>query len=299
MKLYSFLRNNNNIIKTIPISSKQYFSPNPTPIKPTNRKLIPGVELGLPLNLFQFILTYLHFGYNIINPSLVTLQFLIGVYTYGKDRFNDALEAESLDLEFPKEKTDLYNYIINNKNYLQNIYDFTYYLILLLLSFNLHYDNIYNLESSSIIFSSTFLLLESTNYYKIFKESFGYLKGIYVGSMWTLSTVILPSILYTNNFDILYYPQHYLPLFFLIFSTSTLLDSKDIEEDKANNISTIPVIIGEKYSKLLCNISLSISSLILVNNEINQLNPQNNNYINFVLNLLIVFMNFSLIFNSS
>ena len=50
--------------------------------------------------------------------------------------------------------------------------------------------------------------------------------------MWTLSAVILPCVLYENDFSILKYPLDYLPCFLNILASSNLADVKDIEEDK-------------------------------------------------------------------
>ena len=41
------------------------------------------------------------------------LQFLIGYYTYGKDRFKDALEYESQNYE--TRKKGLYDFLLKNK----------------------------------------------------------------------------------------------------------------------------------------------------------------------------------------
>ena len=51
---------------------------------------IVGVDVGIPLNIFQNIFTNLHYGNDITTLKIVGLQFLIGYYTYGKDRYNDA-----------------------------------------------------------------------------------------------------------------------------------------------------------------------------------------------------------------
>ena len=60
--------------------------------------------------------------------------------------------------------------------------------------------------------------------------------------MW-VSTIILPCVIYENNFNIDDY-QVYLPAFFSLVSSSNLADIKDIEEDKINNVNTIPVLYG-------------------------------------------------------
>ena len=52
------------------------------------------------------------------------------------------------------------------------------------------------------------------------------------------------------NYEIFNYPLDYLPCFLTLFATSNYADIKDIQEDKMNNITTIPVAIGEKNSNI-------------------------------------------------
>ena len=61
----------------------------------------------------------------------------------------------------------------------------------------------------------------------------------------TLGSVILP-LMYDHNYTILNYPLDYLPSIFLLLASSSLLDIKDIDEDKKNNIETIAVMFGKK-----------------------------------------------------
>ena len=48
-------------------------------------KYTKGIEIGIPLNIYQNIFTHNHYGKEIMNPGLISLQFLLGYYTYGKD----------------------------------------------------------------------------------------------------------------------------------------------------------------------------------------------------------------------
>ena len=67
-----------------------------------NPKIIPkmmllesgGGELGIPLNIFSNIYTNLHYGYDITTVNSILIQFLLGYYVYGIDRFKDAEEFE-------------------------------------------------------------------------------------------------------------------------------------------------------------------------------------------------------------
>ena len=71
-----------------------------SPIRGVNRNLITtmnipplnGLDIGIPLNIIDNVFTNLHYGEDITTPKVILLQFLIGYYTYGKDRYKDALE---------------------------------------------------------------------------------------------------------------------------------------------------------------------------------------------------------------
>ena len=89
--------------------------------------------------------------------------------------------------------------------------------------------------------------------------------------MWTFSTLILPCVLIDNNYSILNSPLDYIPEILILFATSNLADIDDYEEDKQNNIGTIPVKYGKKNALGVTLLSLSIASLLF------GLNP---NYIN-------------------
>lgn len=52
---------------------------NTTMIAPLEK--IPGLGLGIPLNIFQLGFTSLYHNENIITPDLVFLQFMIEVFT--------------------------------------------------------------------------------------------------------------------------------------------------------------------------------------------------------------------------
>ena len=91
--------------------------------------------------------------------------------------------------------------------------------------------------------------------------------------MWTLSTVILPCFLHDHNLSILQSPLDYVPCILTLFSTSTLLDLKDIEEDKQNNIETIPVKYGVENTSYLSLALLGLSSLLVGLNHNYLLNP--------------------------
>ena len=85
--------------------------------------------------------------------------------------------------------------------------------------------------------------------------------------MWTLATICLPCIMHDHNYEIFNYPFDYLPCFFTLFATSNYADIKDIQEDKMNNITTIPVAIGEKNSNIISMLTLLFSTVIFGLND--------------------------------
>ena len=92
--------------------------------------LFTGFDIGIPLNIFSNIFTNLHYGYDITTPKSVLIQFLLGYYTYGKDRYSDALEYIAEPLEYNSTKQELYNFIYNNRdNYNLEFYSNSIYFI--------------------------------------------------------------------------------------------------------------------------------------------------------------------------
>ena len=215
-----------------------------------------GSSIGVPLNILQYIFTYTYFNENIVNRELFILQIAIGIFTYGTDRFLDALDyTDNLNNNhiYSQDKIDYYNYLIKN----------TYFNIFIIFSSFIYINNIIkdNIETHPFIYA-----ISSTLFYRNFKENFGEFKSLYIAIFWTLGAVILPCVLYENNYEILYHPTIYMPNFFLMFASSNALDIKDIDEDKNNNIYTLPVIIGKKNTLLLNNLSYIIAFSIYFTN---------------------------------
>ena len=103
-------------------------------------------------------------------------------------------------------------------------------------------------------------------FYRDFKKNFGELKPLYIAVFWTLGCVILPCVIHDNNYEILYHPNIYLPNFCVMFASSNVLDIKDIEEDKQENIKTLAVLLGEDNTNLLSNTCNVIGFLIYLTN---------------------------------
>ena len=53
-----------------------------------------------------------------------------------------------------------------------------------------------------------------------------------------------------------------------MFASSNLIDIKDIEEDKEENINTIPVLFGENFTICLSHFSILIGLLLFNYNDL-------------------------------
>uniref|UniRef100_A0A6C0KNL6 UbiA prenyltransferase family protein n=1 Tax=viral metagenome TaxID=1070528 RepID=A0A6C0KNL6_9ZZZZ len=226
-----------------PIFNKKRIYMNTNPI-------LNGLDIGIPLNIISDVFTYNHYGYDITNIKVFILQFLIGYYTYGKDRYKDALEYEQFPVETNKQ--DLYNSILQNKNTYKVSFDTTFYVILAFLFSSI---DIYN--ALPIIF-----LLCSTEYYKELKQYNAIYKPFYVSLMWTFTTIILPCVIHDQNYEVLYHVDHYISCALLLFASTNLADIKDVNEDKMNEIQTFPVQFGEENTMKIVFACLALSSLL-------------------------------------
>jgi len=220
--------------------------------------LFTGFDIGIPLNIFSNIFTNLHYGYDITTPKSVFIQFLLGYYTYGKDRYSDALEYNASPYNTTKE--DLYNFIYTNRDNYNITLSLSFIAIIYILLTTVS-------DTEQIIYNLPFIPLFYLNgEYKSFKPVLGEYKAIYIGIMWCLASLVLPCVLYEHNYNIIYYPLDYVPCILTLFATSNLADNRDIDEDTSNGIMTIPVKYGITYSNIISFIALVISSLTLIEN---------------------------------
>lgn len=224
--------------------------------KPSNNlKMVnpfPGSDIGIPLNIFQNIYTNIHYGFDITTTKTVLLQFLIGYYTYGNDRFKDALDYKKIEFTTTDNKKNLYKYILDNEDFIKNSLEITLGIVLLIL-----------ITDQNFLINLPFIfLLISTENYKEIKQKNGLLKPFYISALWTTCCLILPCVLHDHDYSILKYPLDYLPCALTLFSLSTTLDIKDIDEDKENGIETIPVKYGKYNSAYISLFTLALSSLL-------------------------------------
>ena len=262
--LYNNNNNNNNIIlntnfnndtSSYNVELNTFYNP------------IIGSNIGIPLNIIQYIFTNIYYDYNIINFELILLQFAIGITTYGTDRLLDAIDYnntltlnntlalnENNNEIISIEKRDYYNYLLKNINY--NIVTiFSSYLYILY---------VLSQDSETYIF---ILLLSSTIFYRNLKKEFGQFKALYIGIFWSVGSIILPIVYHDHNYDIINYPLIYLPNILSLFGSSNLLDIKDIKKDKEDNIYTLPVLYGENISISISHIAIFLSILLFSQNK--------------------------------
>ena len=257
-----FISNNYKPLLMLPYNSKNIVTMN----------ALNGFDIGIPLNIFSNIYTNLHYGYDITTAQSILIQFLLGYYTYGKDRYNDALDYVNNPYETSKE--EFYNFLYEKKEFYSLTLNTALFGIIFIL---INEDSIKNL-----IYNLPFIFLFYINgEYKYFKKRLDIYKPVYICIMWGIATIILPGVLYEHNYNIINYPQDYLPCMLTLFATSNFVDNKDIEEDKINNITTIPVKYGVKISNTISFIALTISSILLIENP----NFENRIFINGLVEL--------------
>jgi hypothetical protein len=236
--------------------------------KKSNYNPIIGSNIGIPLNILQYIYTTTYFGENVINIELFLLQFAIGIFTYGSDRLYDALEYNNSKLDninLNNTKLDNTNiYSIEKINYYENVlYNYNNNIYFIFLSYiYILYVLLPHINTYPLL-----IALTSTLDYKNFKKHFGQFKALYIGVFWTLGCLVLPCILISDDYSILNDPTLYLPSFFLMFGSSNILDIKDIHEDASENINTLPVLYGENIAIALSHSALLIAMILFFQNE--------------------------------
>lgn len=199
------------------------------------KKEIRAMNVGLSLNLITKIATDIRYGKNIVDLELFILEFLLGYHTYGVDRYRD-------------------DGTVDNRQY---IYDIAFIVIIsIIVSKGNNYFTALPFE----------LLIYLTRYYKDMKPYLHIFKSVYISVLWCVSIIILPSVLYDHNFDILQEPLDYVPYVLLMIATSNNKDLDDIAEDKNNGINTIPVKYGIEVSKRVSNACIILFLVLLTIN---------------------------------
>lgn len=283
-----------NLQKTkIPIGFEESLHAQPPPT--TTGVFLPGLFLGIPLNILSAIFTYHHYHDLLLSPKIIALNCLVGFYTYGNDRIKDAIVYVNQGLTSKEEL----KYLSENRDILKNIYDSAYLIFVILLFDNFGtsfqtlgflsiYETIYiqypflsfylgvrptylfcsyllsfwimwgsHQFSHEFTFLPFLLALDSTNYYIRFKKRYGFLKPFYVAFMWVGAFLLMPIVVREQGWDGVDFSEIWSP-FFMMAGLSNLLDIRDIESDRGQGIKTLPVLVGETVG-----IAISVGLLIL------------------------------------
>jgi len=218
------------------------------------KPLLNNIGVGVSLSIFQILLCSSHYNELFINKDIILNNFLITTFTYGYDRFRDALsyEASKEKENYSIEKQTLYNAILKNEKFFQIYYNIIFFMSYIILSNH-------NLKEFTIP-------LFSTIFYKDLKEMLPFFKPIYISIMWILAGLILPIIWNDGYYDIIKYKDEIISNFLLFYTMTNLLDINDYKEDLYNKIYTIPVLLGINSSLILNNLILFISSILIIDN---------------------------------
>jgi 4-hydroxybenzoate polyprenyltransferase len=212
--------------------------------------MLPGISIGIPLNIYQGLYTNLHYGFNMIDSKDVVLQCALGYYIYGCDRYNDYKE----DSIVPYNKKELYEQIKQNESLIVNSLHLSLFVSLFIL-----------LKQDLILDLPFVGLLGLCSQYKYWKTYVSIYKPFVISILWASSCVILPCVLHDHNYDILHYPRDYLPCALTLCSASNYIDIKDIDDDINNHIQTFPVLYGKQTTMYLSLFLLLMSSILLEN----------------------------------
>ena len=221
-----------------------------------DRNLYSGLELGIPLSIFEYTFTYNHFGYNILDIKDICILSLIGYVTYGSDRFLDSLEYYNNNESIPVDnrKKELYKFLHENKFDVMKFLFLCYFIL-----------DLFFLKNEKITYFLPFMY--SAMYYKEIKVNIPCFKPLFVACLWTTASVIIPSILYENNYNIIQDVYSYSPAYFSLLGLSNYLDIKDYKEDKEYGYLTIPNVLGFNNAKIFSILALILSTFLYVQNE--------------------------------
>ena len=221
-----------------------------------DKNLYSGLELGIPLSIFEYIFTYNHFGHNIVDLKDICLLSLIGYVTYGCDRYLDQLDYFNKGevIEISENKKILFNFLKDNKYDVLRAFVLSYFLL-----------DIFFLKNEKITYFLPFIY--SSLYYKQIKLNIPCFKPLFVACLWTTASVIIPSILHENNYNIIFDLYSYVPAYLSLLGLSNYGDLKDLDEDIKYGYKTIPNVLGITNAKIISILALLLSSLLYTQNE--------------------------------
>ena len=235
-----------------------------------------GIEVSFVMMFYEYVFTNLHL--HSLNMSVPLWTYFIQIFfihsSYGIDRYFDVIKNDS-------DNTELISYINNNTKYVQS----TIFISILLSTLALGY-----FEQSRILIPLYYL---SIFYYRDFKKLFPLLKPLFISIILITSSIIYPSIITENNFNILQDFNALIPPITNMYSASNALDIIDYNVDKLNNIYTLPVMFGNNTAVSLSVATTVISALSHIQHPSFGINP-----VDFVFQAQNIFSGISLIHNN-
>lgn len=161
------------------VSNNSFPSITPS-ITPSAVSLISEIpKVGIPLNLFSLFFTYSHYGMNILTFKMVILQFLIGFYTYGKDKLKDAHEFREETGVLSPRKKELYAILLENEDFYHRAFQSAYFSILLIL-FNFENDAFVAVQCVALYESIKFFIANNRFPPFLFSSNCSLIRGIVV-----------------------------------------------------------------------------------------------------------------------
>jgi len=115
---------------------------------------------------------------------------------------------------------------------------------------------------NELLYFPFLVALDTTKYYTTIKKQWGILKSAYVGFMWAFAVAVMPTVVNDHSYKVFLDSAVWIP-FLGITALSNIADIKDIEEDRINNINTIPVMIGGPLAFLYSLCLLRIASYLV------------------------------------
>jgi 4-hydroxybenzoate polyprenyltransferase len=230
-----------------------------------------GLEVGVLMIFYEYIFVNLHFNYIETIPLWTYfMQLLLAHTAYGIDRWLDVKNNDTDNVE-------LIEYVNNNLNYVTSTITISFLTSIIVLFQNEH---------------TRFLIIPfilSALNYRNFKKAFPLLKPFFICTLLISSSVVFPSIIIENNLNILGDFNALIPPFANLYSSSNYLDVIDYNEDKLNNINTLPVLYGNNTALIASFIANTVSTISFMNHQ-----NFHNNPINYLFQVQNVFTGLTL-----
>lgn len=206
---------------------------------------------------YEYIFINLHLDYNHDIPLWTYVAQLFFAHSaYGYDRLMDVKRNETNNEE-------LIDYVNHHTEQIHTTISLSILIGVICLFQNQH----------TIPLILPFLY--SVFYYREFKKQFPLLKPFFICTLIITSSVIFPSVIMENNFNILKDINALIPPFANLYSSSNYLDIFDYDLDKANNITTLAVLYGNRTAlgaSVMANVISFVSNINHPNFNSNPIN---------------------------